>query len=110
MILTKKVNKDTVCVLDNYPNPTLGLRKSGKEMYGQHEIAAEISDGKLVVDENVLKKYGIGLDILTAVKEPENVTSTNSQNLNNKNKKLPNREAFFAVLTEQVFRIPMLIM
>lgn len=61
MFITKKINKTTVAVLDNYP-VSIAIRCSGKEYYGKEEVVCEIVDDKLVIYEAVAAKYGLAIE------------------------------------------------
>ncbi len=67
MVLTKKINKDTVAVLDTYFHPSMLIRNSGKDQYGHEEEVVSIRDGKLIVNENIAQKYGLKLDVYPAI-------------------------------------------
>lgn len=58
MFITKKINKDTVAVLNDYP-VSINIRKSGRLYYGTEKPICKICDDKLIINEDVANEFGI---------------------------------------------------
>lgn len=65
MFNTNKINKDLVAVsYSGADGPGIAIRKSGKVFYGKEELAVDFVNGStLVINEHVLKRYGLKLQV-----------------------------------------------
>ena len=62
MFLTRKIDKATVAVLDDFP-VSIALRPSGREYYGKEEIVCKVTDGKLIINKETAARYGLEVEI-----------------------------------------------
>ncbi len=61
MLETRKLNDKVVAVSFNGPTEIL-LRNSGRENFGKEEKLLGFEGGNLVIDLEVLEKYGLGVE------------------------------------------------
>ena len=63
MFITKKVNKNVVAVMDNYP-PSIYLRKSGKQYYGKEIAACVVKEDKVIINKRNIESFGLEIEII----------------------------------------------
>ena len=61
MFQTKKVSRNVVAVIQDATR--ILLRKSGRVYYGTEETAVLISDKKIIIDQTVVEKYGLSIEL-----------------------------------------------
>ena len=61
MFLTRKINKNTVVVMDS-DAISMAIRPSGKAHYGSEMKVCQIKDGRLIIDKSVAEKFGLSVE------------------------------------------------